>query len=293
MFEELNAHRKAVQENIRKAFEIGFTGNEYLEKAYQVGDEATDKHGVTYYVHALNAAGKPLWRKKKDSGAKANNSSSTGRGNNSVKSSSSEQAVDAGSITLKITNNGSGVVKLSDSVNAKWQDVKDEDFGGRIIGIKIDGKLGAKTFPYSFDSMKRKKYNLYTFEEAKAEAEKYLNNEKLKLTQQAVTTADKPDTLKDAHKTQKPGQQQTKMKVDDTTIDQTEYDKAYKIATSATETEEHLKSSLAKIEENIKETKDALADASNVTAGKLQKMLTASVSKKKAIEDALKKSLKS
>lgn len=91
----------------------------------------------------------------------------------------------ADSITLKITTNGSGVIKLSDSVNAKWQDVKDEDFGGRIIGIKIDGKLGAKTFPYSFDSMKRKKYGLYTFEEAKSEAEKYLNNKKSELAQQA------------------------------------------------------------------------------------------------------------
>ena len=95
MFEELNAHRLAVQENIKKAFEVGFTGND-IEKAkqWQVGDEATDKHGVTYYVHALNAAGKPLWRKKKDSGANANNSSSTGRGNNSVKNSSSKQADD-------------------------------------------------------------------------------------------------------------------------------------------------------------------------------------------------------
>ena len=95
MFEELNAHRLAVQENIKKAFEVGFTGND-IEKAkqWQVGDEATDKRGVTYYVHALNAAGKPLWRKKKDSGANANNSSSTGRGNNSTKSSSSKQAVD-------------------------------------------------------------------------------------------------------------------------------------------------------------------------------------------------------
>ena len=102
MFEELNAHRQAVQENIKKAFEIGFTGND-IEKAkqWQVGDEATDKHGVTYYVHALNAAGKPLWRKKKDSGANANNSSSTGRGNNSVKSSSSEQAVDISKIPDK------------------------------------------------------------------------------------------------------------------------------------------------------------------------------------------------
>ena len=102
MFEEINAHRQAVQENIKKAFEVGFTGND-IEKAkqWQVGDEATDKHGVTYYVHALNAAGKPLWRKKKDSGANANNSSSTGRGNNSVKSSSSEQAVDISKIPDK------------------------------------------------------------------------------------------------------------------------------------------------------------------------------------------------
>lgn len=38
MFEELNAHRQAVRENIEKAFEVGFTGNDDLEKAHQVGD---------------------------------------------------------------------------------------------------------------------------------------------------------------------------------------------------------------------------------------------------------------
>ena len=37
MFEELNQHRAAVAENIQKACEIGFTGNE-LEKAHKVGD---------------------------------------------------------------------------------------------------------------------------------------------------------------------------------------------------------------------------------------------------------------
>ena len=37
MFEETNAHRQAVQENIKKAFEVGFTGND-IEKAHQVGD---------------------------------------------------------------------------------------------------------------------------------------------------------------------------------------------------------------------------------------------------------------
>ena len=223
MFEELNAHRQAVQENIRKAFEVGFTGNEDLEKAYQVGDEATDKHGVTYYVHALNAAGKPLWRKKKDSGAKATNSGLT------------------------------------------EQEKKEKSF--LESAVRSGHRLS-----------QRDANRLYALQRKE---------------RQAVTTADKPGTLKDAPKTEKPGQQQTKMKVDDTTIDQTEYDKAYKTAISATETEEHLKSSLAKIEENIKTIKDALANASDVTAGKLQNMLTASVSKKKAIEDALKANKKS
>lgn len=37
MFEELNQHRAAVEEQIQKGFEIGFTGNE-LEKAHNVGD---------------------------------------------------------------------------------------------------------------------------------------------------------------------------------------------------------------------------------------------------------------
>lgn len=37
MFEELNQHRQAVEEQIQKGFEIGFTGNE-LEKAHNVGD---------------------------------------------------------------------------------------------------------------------------------------------------------------------------------------------------------------------------------------------------------------
>ena len=77
--------------------------NEIIEKAkqWQVGDEQTDKHGVTYYVHALNAAGKPLWRKKKDSGAKATkqtasaSASSSASSNKSTPNKSSDQAPNA------------------------------------------------------------------------------------------------------------------------------------------------------------------------------------------------------
>ena len=53
--------------------------NEILEKAkrWQVGDEATQKDGTVIYVHALNAAGKPLWRKKKDSVSNATQQTSS------------------------------------------------------------------------------------------------------------------------------------------------------------------------------------------------------------------------
>ena len=192
MFEELNKRRQTVAYNIAKSFRNdiekaigagydleGGDGDD-VEKAHQVGDV----HPNGKWVWTEYAPGKFDWR-----GIKKNATEKTAKKmgwlrEEDEKVTGSKRNADVGSITLKITKNGSGVVKLSDSVNAKWQDVKDEDFGGRIIGIKIDGKLGAKAFPYSFDSMKRKKYDLYTFEEAKAEAEKYLNNEKLKLTQQ-------------------------------------------------------------------------------------------------------------
>lgn len=75
----------------------------------------------------------------------------------------------------------------------------------------------------------------------------------------------------------------------DTSIDQEEYDKAYKKAISKEETEKHLKESLDKIERNIKEVKDAISTSSSqIVIDKMKKMLTSSVSKKKAIEDALK-----
>ena len=58
MFEEINAHRQAVQENIEKAFEVGFTGNEDLEKAHQVGDI----HPNGKWVWTQLPSGKYDWR---------------------------------------------------------------------------------------------------------------------------------------------------------------------------------------------------------------------------------------
>ena len=269
MFEELNAHRQAVQDNIRKAFEVGFTGND-IEKAkqWQVGDEATDKHGVTYYVHALNAAGKPLWRKKKDGGVNANNSGLTGRGNNSVKSYSSEQAVDISKIPDKEFKR---ITNMLEKQNPLAKDAP------RYLEEEAMSDSELKNFLACAEHFKNDTKNINQLTRQRCSEWAKLAKSELDNRRQDVNG-----------KQEKPGQKSAKMKVDDTTIDQAEYDKAYKTATSATETDEHLKSSLAKIEANIKETKEALADASNVTAGKLQKMLTASVSKKKAIEDALK-----
>ena len=308
MFEELNAHRKAVQENIRKAFEIGFTGNEYLEKAYQVGDEATDKHGVTYYVHALNAAGKPLWRKKKDSGANATNSSSAPINTQSQK----KVGKDNSDISFQLFDRKSGHEKYYE-IYPIPNELKNSSFI-RVISAQ-DSKSGRKEFVPEIEFKDGEKFSERLF--SKKDAIDFIIERILekrdKATNSSLTEQEKKEKLflesavrsghrlsqRDAHRLdvlqRKERQAATtaKAKLDTTTIDQAEYDKAYKIATSATETEEHLKSSLAKIEANIKETKDALTDASDATAGKLQKMLTASVSKKKAIEDALKKLLKS
>ena len=86
MFEELNAHRQAVQENIEKAFEVGFTGNEDLEKAHQVGDI----HPNGKWVWTQLPSGKYDWRLIKNK-----------QGDNSTKSSSSKQAVDISKIPDK------------------------------------------------------------------------------------------------------------------------------------------------------------------------------------------------
>ena len=72
MFEEINAHRQAVQENIEKAFEVGFTGNEDLEKAHQVGDI----HPNGKWVWTQLPSGKYDWRVIKNK-----------QGDNSTKSS--------------------------------------------------------------------------------------------------------------------------------------------------------------------------------------------------------------
>lgn len=65
MFEELNQHRQAVEEQIQKGFEIGFTGNE-LEKAHNVGDI----HPNGKWVWTQLPSGRYDWRViKKNAGA--------------------------------------------------------------------------------------------------------------------------------------------------------------------------------------------------------------------------------
>lgn len=68
MFEEINQHRLAVAEQIQKACEIGFTGNE-LEKAHKVGDI----HPNGKWVWTQLPSGKYDWRviKKTSAGSGA------------------------------------------------------------------------------------------------------------------------------------------------------------------------------------------------------------------------------
>lgn len=64
MFEDIQQHRAAVAENIKKAMEIGFTGNE-LEKAHKVGDI----HPNGKWVWTQLPSGKYDWRVIKKTGA--------------------------------------------------------------------------------------------------------------------------------------------------------------------------------------------------------------------------------
>ena len=58
----IQKHRAYVAGQIEKSFD----GE--IEKAYAVGD-TKDFNGRTYYVHALNAKGQPLWRLKEKKGS--------------------------------------------------------------------------------------------------------------------------------------------------------------------------------------------------------------------------------
>lgn len=70
MFEDIQQHRAAVAENIQKAMEIGFTGNE-LEKAHKVGDV----HPNGKWVWTQLPSGKYDWRVIKKTGAGSGGSS--------------------------------------------------------------------------------------------------------------------------------------------------------------------------------------------------------------------------
>lgn len=58
MFEDIQKHRQAVQENIEKSFQIGFTESEDLQKAHNVGDV----HPNGKWVWTQLPSGKFDWR---------------------------------------------------------------------------------------------------------------------------------------------------------------------------------------------------------------------------------------
>ena len=121
--------------------------NEIIEKAkqWQVGDEQTDKHGVTYYVHALNAAGKPLWRKKKDSGANANTTTSTA-------SSDSSNLKIGDSVTF--VHHGKKIKGIITYINSGISNVKTSDGYNYAMSLKSLTKIQASSTGRGNNSVK-------------------------------------------------------------------------------------------------------------------------------------------
>lgn len=121
MFEELNAHRAAVAENIQKAAEIGFTGGE-LEKAHKVGDI----HPNGKWVWTQLPSGKYDWRVIKKTGA----GSGAGSSSTAQKTAKKEDELRGFVNILKQTPNERHLEQMSvdelkrfrDSANKCWLD---------------------------------------------------------------------------------------------------------------------------------------------------------------------------
>ena len=84
MFEDINQHRAAVAEQIQKACEIGFTGNE-LEKAHKVGDI----HPNGKWVWTQLPSGKYDWRTIKKTGGSGSSAAQAAPKSNSNSKTSS------------------------------------------------------------------------------------------------------------------------------------------------------------------------------------------------------------
>ena len=155
MFEELNAHRQAVQENIEKAFEVGFTGNEDLEKAHQVGDI----HPNGKWVWTEYKPGKFDWRPPKKRGGADETSE---RSDASAKKEEDEsgkkkllERKDALDIEIKKLNNQ--IIVNGGSVRKVLQDKKKrleserEDIAKRISKMSSDSQASSSSSKQAVD----------------------------------------------------------------------------------------------------------------------------------------------
>lgn len=158
MFEEINAHRLAVQENIKKAFEVGFTGNEDLEKAHQVGDI----HPNGKWVWTEYKPGKFDWRPPKkrsdaDNTPKGSDASAKKEEDESGKKKLLERK-DALDIEIKKLNNQ--IIVNGDSVRKVLQDKKKkleserEDIAKRISKMSSDSQTSSSSSKQAVDISK-------------------------------------------------------------------------------------------------------------------------------------------
>lgn len=156
MFEEINAHRLAVQENIKKAFEVGFTGNEDLEKAHQVGDI----HPNGKWVWTEYKPGKFDWRPpKKRSGADETSERSDASAKKEEDESGKKKLLerkDALDIEIKKLNNQ--IIVNGDSVRKVLQDKKKkleserEDIAKRISKMSSDSQASSSSSKQAVDA---------------------------------------------------------------------------------------------------------------------------------------------
>ena len=159
MFEEINAHRLAVQENIKKAFEVGFTGNEDLEKAHQVGDiHPNGKWVWTEYKPVKFDWRPPKKRGSADETSERSDASAKKEEDESDKKKLLERK-DALDIEIKKLNNQ--IIVNGGSVRKVLQDKKRrleserEDIAKRISKMSSDSQTSSSSSKQAVDISKK------------------------------------------------------------------------------------------------------------------------------------------
>ena len=320
----IQKHRAFVAGQIEKSFDSNLQSPaQEVEKAYNVGDEK-DFNGRTYYVHELNDKGQPKWRLKEKKGNKPSavdiinkipekefksitktlekvNPDSDDAPKYLEEEAMSDEELANFRACAKHFKNNDRINKTTQEWCKKWEQLAQEEIDFRKeqkqkksgskssdprdkiaqdIGFKdYEEMRGYQNYVTSKNLLKKKSMQAKTKEDTRKELEANV----------AKYEREHADVIKRIAE-KKGAKSKSAVKIDETTIDQTEYDSQLKMAKQVDDSARSMAKNI--IQGNIDKTKKKLQETissrpgAKATITNLQKDLTKFISQKKAVEDA-------